>query len=76
MAGGADLRTRSRTMNRASSRDLAQPMHSCYTWGDDHSSRGDGDLGLQGPRRPRDGWMDGQTGLSSLHGTHSLFLSS
>lgn len=76
MAGGADLRTRSRAVNQANSRDLTQPTHSCYTWGDDHSSRGHGDLGLQGPRRPRDRWMDGQTGLSSLHGTHSLFLSS
>ncbi|XP_055573132.1 kinesin-like protein KIF12 isoform X5 [Falco cherrug] len=74
MAGGADLS--SRAADRASSGDLAQPTHSYCTWRDDHSPRGHGDLRLQGLRRPRAGCTDRQTGLSSLHSTRSLFLSS
>ena len=57
LAGGADLSSlsHSRAVDGASGRDLAQPTHGHYTWGDDQS-----DLGLQGPHRPRDGWTDGQ----------------
>ncbi|XP_064324184.1 kinesin-like protein KIF12 isoform X4 [Phalacrocorax carbo] len=77
LAGGADLSgcSHSCAEDGASSGDLAQPTHS-YTREDKHSPRGHRDLGLRAPHRPQDGWTDRWTGLSSLHGTHSLFLPS
>ncbi|XP_068889133.1 kinesin-like protein KIF12 isoform X1 [Aphelocoma coerulescens] len=46
-------------------------------WGDNHSPRGHGILDCEDcADHGTDSWMDRQTELSSLHGSHSLFLSS